>query len=245
MRSRAIPSATLVLCALLAPVAAPAESHEPLLPNLKPAVPAQLSIGLPDDEEQGQRALRFAVSVMNLGRRPLDLLGVLPAEDPNHFVAHQCVTWMQRVCTERRPVGAFVFHEGHNHWHLEDFARYELRRVVDGEPDMSEAGLAAGGDKVSFCLMDSEASEEAGAASWPQFYERCLGVLQGISPGWQDRYDAYLPGQQIIVDGVPDGGYALVVTVDPVGVLVEATKADNVVVLMVELLHGGSEVRLV
>jgi hypothetical protein len=55
----------------------------------------------------------------------------------------------------------------------------------------------------------------------------CSNVQQGISPGWSDVYDHTVDGQHIPIDGVPPGRYALVITLDPDGLLHEQTRTDN------------------
>ena len=50
---------------------------------------------------------------------------------------------------------------------------------------------------------------------------------QGMSVGWTDEYNWFLPGQYVEVTGVPDGDYILDTTVDPTGRLVESDKTNN------------------
>ncbi len=50
---------------------------------------------------------------------------------------------------------------------------------------------------------------------------------QGMSVGWTDEYNWFLPGQFVEVSGVPDGDYILDTTVDPTGRLIERDTANN------------------
>ncbi len=187
--------------------------------------------------------LRFNARAANAGAYPLELLGV-PTSNALALRAHECVQWVDAVCTERVEVGQMEWHQAHQHWHFNDFALYELRRLgPDGAPDMSGAGLVGSGTKASFCLMDSE--RDAPGGSLVGRYQTCSGVLQGISPGWADFYGAGLPGQEISLEGVADGVYALVFTLDPDNRLHESDESDNQAWSVVELSNGGSQTRVV
>ncbi len=142
-----------------------------------------------------------------------------------------------RVCQERVHVGNFAFHQAHAHYHFQDYALYELRRLdAEGRPDMTPGGLVAPGTKAAFCLIDYDPD---GPASHPVYenehplYLTCTGSfgvgVQGISPGWRDTYRSGLDGQQIPIAGVPrDRDYALVITADPTNRLWETREDDNV-----------------
>ena len=53
--------------------------------------------------------------------------------------------------------------------------------------------------------------------------------VQGITAGWADIYDYYLPDQFIDVLGVPDGAYILETLADPDGLLSENSTRNNCV----------------
>lgn len=212
------------------------------------------------DREPGSppgRALRFTVATVNRGEYRLDILG-LPQPGGAGLTAWQCVRWVLAspvvsVCAERVEAGRIVWHPEHSHWHFEDFARYELRDLVDGEPDMTPGGLVAGGNKVSFCLQDTD-REDPASINDPLHWlppaetfvsQLCPGVHQGISPGWRDVYSSSLWGQQVPIDGVADGVYALVVRLNPQRRLAETTSDDDVAVLVVRLSDGGQQVKVV
>lgn len=234
----------VVLCVVLATAVASGGPREMDLPNLKP-LPAEELLIAPADRGSGvDTALRFGVTTMNLGDYALELLGLPKGED--RFDAWQCTRWAARACLLRSKAGEIVFHADHNHWHYDNFAVYELRRLVDGQVDMSPEGLVVEGVKASFCLQDSGTADESRREFPPSprvYWGLCQGVFQGISPQWQDSYGPSLPGQQIVLRSVPDGTYALVVTIDPLGLLYETTRADNVSVRLLELSRDGSSVR--
>lgn len=216
------------------------------LPNLVPEPPAVVIPRIVD----GLRAVAFDTVIVNRGEYALDLLHEPEADaDPllSGFSAAQCVGWVGPVCRERRTVGEFVYHSapGHEHWHFEAFALYELRRLADdGGPDLLSGGLIGHGEKVSFCLQDSERYDYSQPISRP-FYTGCGRLYQGISAGWADVYGAHLAGQHLSVDGVPDGRYALVFTVDPEGRLWESDATDNMSWSVIELSDAGTAVEVV
>ena len=139
-------------------------------------------------------------------------------------VAEQCIAWAtHRVCSERRPIGHFLWHPEHGHHHFEDFALYELRSLrKNGMPRMGRRGLVRSGGKVSFCLMDIDQDDDGPShpvyrAPHPLYTSSAAGTgFQGISPGWRDVYSWRLEGQQVLLTGIPDGTYALVVTTESV-----------------------------
>ena len=51
--------------------------------------------------------------------------------------------------------------------------------------------------------------------------------MQGMTRGWADVYDWYLPGQYVEVTGVPDGVYILETLVDPDGLIEESDESNN------------------
>ncbi|HEV8366418.1 MAG TPA: lysyl oxidase family protein, partial [Pyrinomonadaceae bacterium] len=83
------------------------------------------------------------------------------------------------------------------------------------------------GRKVSFCMADTTIDSWLQKGGGPRTYNApdCLFpafsdadndyLIQGITQGWSDTYDWYLPDQYIEVTGVPDGYYLLETTVDP------------------------------
>lgn len=201
-----------------------------MLPNLRPAAPIGLHVG-PSDAGGGA-ALRFDTTTWNVSDNHLDLLGIPAGSD--EAIASQCLSWgpTTRTCLERAEVGRFVFHPDHAHFHFDDYAAYELRRMgSDGAPDFSEAGLLGTGGKVSFCLMDTDRSGSAPgdpAGSTP-FYLACYAGHQGISARWGDTYTAGLVGQEIpLRRDLAPGKYAVVIHVNPEGFLREADHDDNI-----------------
>jgi phage terminase large subunit-like protein len=99
---------------------------------------------------------------------------------------------------------AFEFSPCHGHYHLKEFAAYQLRR--------RDGTVMALGHKQSFCLLDSE---KMPGTTRPRQFNDCHDVnAQGISAGWADVYYAGLDCQWVDVTDVPPGDYDLVVLVN-------------------------------
>lgn len=236
-----------------APAARAATLGPDQLPNLVPLSARELSIGLADGSSvfDPTYAIRFSTSMANRGEYAFDLIGIPKDVERQRASAMQCVYFQVSQCVERREVGELVWHSGdHNHYHLEDFALYELRRLLeDGTPDWSEEGLVGGGDKVSFCVVNYERDPGSGsAASGNPMYSAatCQLYTQGISPGWMDTYGSYLSGQQIVLtDAITDGRYALLITVNPAGRIAESNLDDNQSVRKVEVYSNRTRIRIV
>lgn len=204
---------------------------EALLPDLVPLVAdfgqtptnpvAASSVQIDATTEPGHVLLRFASATANLGEGTLHMI---PDANPAGF---SLGTW-QRVWTSTlsyidRRTGEFVYHEGHEHFHLEAFEQYRLL-------DLDGAEVAVG-DKISFCLVDSlEASSDAKRLGFGVFVETaCQGadVQQALNPGWTDYYGAGLDDQWIDITGVPAGDYLVEIVVDPEDLLVESDESNN------------------
>ena len=97
----------------------------------------------------------------------------------------------------------YVRSADHEHWHMLDFMRYELRRA--------NGKLVAPDRKTGFCLGDRyEIQLQLGRAEpEPTYTEECgkgqrglLRLREGISVGYGDDYDAHLEGQSFDVTGL-------------------------------------------
>lgn len=231
---------TLVLLAIVAPARG---DDAPQLPNLVALAPFDVAIGV-DDSGEGA-AIRFATGAANRGEYALELSGRPTA--PDNAIAQQCVAWPgDRVCAEREDVGTFSWHPAHGHFHFEDFAQYELRKLRrNGSADMRKKGLVATSGKISYCIIDYEADDASErpllySQPYPLYYSCIAGIgMQGISPGWKDIYVEETTGQQIPLGGIPDGTYALIVRFDPADRLLETDETDNIALTRVRLSGNG------
>jgi Lysyl oxidase len=219
---------SLALVAGVVSVAQSSSAGTPHYPDL--VTEPILGVRIVSDKATGRQLLKFPNEISNLGNGRFELR---PVNNPGNGTT----TAYQRVWTHDAggdwtlhsefPIGTFVFHPAHNHWHLEGFARYELRSVAPG----GGIGrlLAASSPKVSFCMVDTWAIN-LGLEHAPQqrVYQSCgQSLTQGISVGWSDIYGSSLPGQNIDITNVQSGTYWLVSTADPDNHIVETNESNN------------------
>ena len=239
--------ALIALGALRSPSSA--GSTRAQLPNLVALAPFDIHVGEADREAASDvptPAIRFATGASNRSDHALELSG--QPTSATEATAQQCIAWAApRICTQRKDVGKFAWHADHGHYHFQDFALYQLRKLrSDGEPIMRKRGLVATSGKVSYCIIDVEQEESRGplyAAPYPLYYSCLAGMsMQGISPGWTDIYSDSTPGQQIPLEGIRDGDYALLIFIDPLNRLYESSDDDNRSLARIRISQDGSEV---
>src|SRR5205823_10857032 len=184
-------------------------------PDLQTWAPSD--IGIECDPTTGQKLLRFSNAIGNLGEGPLEVI-------PTNHATTATTDAYQRLYSHDESgnwyvastvyVGTFVFHPQHNHWHFEDFARYELHDVA---PDgFLGSAVLSSSQKVSFCLTDYALIDSSLEHAAKETYIPCEQTdPQGISVGWADAYVWNLEGQTLDITGLPDGDYWLVSTTDP------------------------------
>lgn len=212
-----------------------------LLPNLIALEASEVQL----EQVEGMRRLRFTGSLANAGAGPLRLdplgdptcpAGERGSEQVVHLDADGDGRYASEVDTEvvRAPTGCMLFHDGHDHWHFDSSARYELT-TADGSP-------AAVQDKVSFCMRDNQPLPGASVVA-PEHFGGCTrDAGQGISPGWVDIYRFDLPGQVLdLPPALSDGAYCLRITVDPYALIAESIEADNTSVVPLRLAGGSVE----
>ena len=206
-----------------------AEQAEPtlLLPDLRTLEPSGLRISRISSD--GTTLLKLTNSIWNGGYGPLELIGVVDTESGTQQV-------IQRILKDdgeysEQSIGEFVFHSGHNHWHLDSFSVYELWTLQSN--GMLDQVVATSG-KVSYCLRDIHRSAQAEQIDRAGFTS-CSPIRQGLSVGWTDVYQYYLAGQSIDITGLEDGTYALMSIADPFNLIQESDESNNGVVIYLEI----------
>jgi hypothetical protein len=175
--------------------------------------------------------MSFTTSVGNIGKGPLILEGVTLSDDSGvHTAAYQRINRKDgSQCAHT--AGLFVYHPAHAHWHFDRFVGYELR-----SDDPYTGPLATVGEKMSFCLLDIQAVRGFNPLQFPRqvMTQSCNSAegIVGISVGWEDVYERFLPGQNINLDIDSDhqvqvGAYFLVNKVNPDGKIWEANLDNN------------------
>ncbi len=138
------------------------------------------------------------------------------------------------IVAEQR-IGCMRYHAIHDHWHVLDFARYELHREPQGRRESSR--IVAKRRKVGFCVGDNRIAftdnpRVPGGPTYPFGPAGSVGcdqsATQGLSIGWADLYLFFVPGQELDVTGVPPGRYCLVTRADPRDLIDESNEENNV-----------------
>ncbi len=244
------PAASLAIClamaALLLPVGVVAGSADDLLPDLRMAKPSEIRL---DTDGAGRRLLRFSALIINAGQGPLLVRG------KRDCATSECpkMTTVQRirqtdgswrgVPTAR--AGKFDVGDGHNHWHVMRFQRYELFEL---EPPPEVPGVALRGAKTGFCFFDTSARQLdlPGAPQQRVFYEPGCGrsdsisFRMGLSVGWGDYYGWSLPRQWIDTSGIGDGRYLLCSTANAQGDWLETDTSNNQSWAEIRLVDNGA-----
>jgi Lysyl oxidase len=196
-------------------------------------------------ENGAMQCLRFDQVMRNKGAGPLELrfdrqIGVIQDEDVAQRVYRSNGTFYDL------PAGQVEFHPIHSHYHFKDFAQSVLWHADSAGHPVGTAPAAVG-DKVSFCVSDTDLIAWGEKGDDPLSYPApdCLDPKQtignteffwyGLSRGWADRYNWYLPGQMIDTAGLSDGTYVLLTTVDPINKLLESDNTNNCASVIVEL----------
>jgi len=219
----------LILGATSRAMAAECDPNDPdlLPPNMVAQPPTKVRIL----QGYNDRRIIFTTTVGNFGKGPLILTGKTVQTPSGPVTQGTQTVWRKDGSTCDHVAGYFVYHPSHHHWHVNDFAAYELRK-----DDPFTGQLMAKSDKVSFCLIDI--TQMRGYHGDRQVFADCLNQegVQGISVGFADVYDSFLPDQWIDVDNsVPPGDYYLVNVADPDNLLLETddTPADKAGVVSV------------
>ena len=237
------------LLACLLAVAALGSAHTavaqaaPLYPDLQTLPPRDLRFDRTDisfdDSGQFHNVLRFTNTVWNGGGGKLETRGQI---NPTTLTgpAIQRVYDTDGSFTEYS-VGGFYWHgQNHQHYHYDDWGKYELWDKAD-----YDAWIASGrtqgqadlrGTKTTSCVMDEEFIKALPLTPFPAVYPSggCNPnsqnlLVQGLSVGWGDTYDYYRDEQWIDLDqgSLANGQYVLRSVTDPNNKVYESpSKAD-------------------
>jgi Lysyl oxidase len=185
-----------------------------VLPDMRQSLPGDVKVSQVD----GTWLLGFSSKVANDGPGYLKITG--NGIGDGTMTADQIVQMTDGSSTTVSGIGqmAYVYSAGHQHWHLLDFERYELR-----DPD-NPGDTIVRDQKTGFCLANAFTNDICGR-NHPEF----TTVSEVLAVGGTDTYLAYLEGQSIPLDPAttPTGDYLLVNRVNPTGALLEADPSDN------------------
>lgn len=183
--------------------------------------------------------LDFGATV-SVSNAPLDVEGFRSDGSPV-MKAYQYF-WQNGHIIGRTRAGTMGFDskKGHDHWHFEQFAKYQLLN--------SSQQLAVRSHKVGFCIAPTDPVDLAEpTAVWqPSFLgfggqcgsPTALWVQEMMPTGWGDTYFQSVAGQSFDITRVPNGTYYIAVIANPEKVLHETDTSNDVSLRKVIL--GGS-----
>lgn len=225
-------TATVSISVAVAVGSAAAQQDSSQLPDLVAAEPGKLGV----EAVGGRWQLGFSSAIENEGSGDLIVDGHAGGEagrmDAVQLIPHADGTQGRRAL----PVPLqYIPGGGHDHWHLIAAMRYELH-TLDGE-------VAARDVKSGFCLGDryrttpTEHRERRYVTNCGAGQPELTALRMGISPGFGDRYNPFLHGQQIDIHDLPPGEYRLVHRANPDGALEESDTSNNESSLMVQVAY--------
>jgi hypothetical protein len=178
----------------------------------------------------GRDLLNFGATVWTGGGSPLDVEGFRSPGSPvmkayQYFRLGGHIIGRTRAGTMR-----FDSRHGHNHWHFEQFARYQLLTATKK--------LAVRSHKQGFCIGPSDPVDLlAPHAVWQPpligLIGQCgsptaLWVREMLPAGWGDTYFQSVVGQSFDITSVPNGTYYIEVIANPLRVLHETSTSNDV-----------------
>lgn len=192
-----------------------------LLPDLLPLPPRDLKV----ERVGGQVLLYFSTTYYNQGRGTMELradptTAGIPADIERSV--------LQRIYQadgnyREKPVGTFLWHQEHLHYHFTDFITYDLEPVEAA----SSTDLSGNLVKSTFCLRDvSRVLLETQSTTTDATYKICGKELQGVSVGWGDTYYWNYPDQALDITKLGSGTYRLSFVANPANHL-EEVRYDN------------------
>jgi hypothetical protein len=191
--------------------------------------------------ENGRKAVRFTVDIVNKGGN-FELVGSRPDTDTETMTVVQN---MRRADGGVRSIPTkatmhFALADGHNHWHVSDFAEYKLRPVG--------SRTWRGAHKEGFCVRDRFRLEGNAPRGYPNNCKpgspQELKVTEGLSPGWVDDYPWKVWGQFIYLDGLTlPGDFCVAATADPLRLFTETTRKNSRTTTLVRI--TAADVRVI
>jgi hypothetical protein len=174
--------------------------------------------------------LNFGATVWVGGQSQLDVQGFRKANSPT-MQAYQYF-WKNGRIVGRVRAGTMGFdsEHGHNHWHFQQFARYQLLNA--------SKKVAVRSQKVGFCIAPTDAIDLLlPHATWqPSFLgfggqcgsPTALWVQEEMPIGWGDTYIQSLAGQSFNITGLANGTYYIEIIANPERILHEVTRSNDI-----------------
>ncbi len=198
------------------------------VPDLR-ALPSH-SLSVTHNRRNDHDYLNFGATIWNAGSGPLVVEGfrngaaeVMPA---TQFI------YRDGQAVSSSVVGQFEYDKrrGHQHWHMEDIAQYDLLDANGNRVLLS--------GKQSFCLAPTDPIDlTVSGAEWQPDKESLWSACDGetaiwlrevLPAGWGDTYFQDVAGQSFDITGLANGHYQIRVTADPRHNLLETSYGNNV-----------------
>jgi hypothetical protein len=211
-----------------------------LPPSALPDLEALPAWGVGTSNTGGSDLLDFAATVANVGNAPLDVEGF--RSDASTVMPAYQYFYQDGQAVQRTEAGTMGFDSdpGHNHWHFQQFAEYQLLGATKKTVVSSH--------KVGFCIAATDpinlllpnAVWEPGSVG---LGGQCgvpttLWVQEYLPVGWGDTYAQSLPGQAFDISKVPNGTYYIAIIANPLHQLHELTPSNDT--SFREVVLGGS-----
>ncbi len=206
----------------------------PIYPDLQTAPPAGLYIEKQKlDDGRNHYLLRFNNQIENHGG-PLEIVANLQQTRDLYQNVYDQLNG-GTVAVHKKIAVDLIFHPTHNHFHVTDFANYDLYVKSSNGVFRKTSRYGA---KTSFCIVDSVKIDPAATNS--PVYTECNAQRQGMDAGWGDIYTAALPDQWIDLGTsmIKDGDYALHSTADPRNRILESNDDNNTAVTQFSIKNG-------
>jgi hypothetical protein len=214
------------------------------------------------EEDGAHTCLRFDQVFANVGEGDLEVRFTVPnSSTATNIDAMQRIDWSDRKNHfEDRPIGKVEFHPTHEHYHLMNLGLTRLWSVDEagtraGAAPVRQTNIKSAmkgtmlrsGRKVSFCMVDTNIDAWGQKGTGPRTWKSPDCQLpvstdaagrhfaQGVTKGWRDVYEWYIPHQYIEVTGVPDGLYILETIANPDSQVIEEKKSNNCVSIYIQL----------
>jgi hypothetical protein len=213
-----------------------------LLPDVTPGIPKHLQI----HNQQQKEFLRFTNVWANLGPGTLEFQPLFPDpdadegttqdsfqnlyDDEGNFGLPEHNVWSDTV-------SQFIFHDAHNHWHIDNVGEFSVRVDNNGVP--GEIAPGASSIKVGFCITNVYKYNGDESPTSQRIYWDCEVGLQGIQPGWVDQYHQSVEGNEINISKVPNGTYFLVHKWNPADAFVDGNDTNDESWMKFELVDDG------
>ncbi len=203
-----------------------------VLPDLTPAPSLGISVSkIRKTKTRHERdELDFGATVWIGGGGPLDVEGFRSNSSPvmkayQYFFRNGHVVGRVRAGTM-----GFDTRKGHNHWHFEQFARYQLLN--------SAKTVALRSHKQGFCIAPTDGMDLLlPHAVWNPLFTgfggecgspSALWVQEQLPLGWGDTYFQSVAGQDFNITHLPNGTYYIEVIANPQQVLRETNTANDI-----------------